>query len=180
MRKACIKRLFQDEEERKIATCEVAKFLGCSDDYNDHQSIQDRGEMGPRDWWATHGASTPLIQSLALKLLGQPSSSSCSEKNWTRYPFIHSLIKNKIPSEHAKDLIFVHTNLRLLSRRTPEYMYGESKMWNVSGNSFDLMDDFGLEFANYSLNTPECENNSFVDECFGREYDAGSSRLDEC
>lgn len=39
------------------------------------------GTMEPKSWWAIFGAETPILQTLALKLLGQPSSSSCDERN---------------------------------------------------------------------------------------------------
>ncbi|KAK6791464.1 hypothetical protein RDI58_010545 [Solanum bulbocastanum] len=34
-------------------------------------------------WWANHGVSAPLLQQLANKLLTQPASSSCCERNWS-------------------------------------------------------------------------------------------------
>ena len=58
----------------------------------------------------------------------------------------------------AEDLVFIHSNLRLLSRRTPQYMKGETKMWDIAGDSFDSFDDIGeLEIAQLSLDEPELE-----------------------
>nr|VDD24747.1 unnamed protein product [Brassica oleracea] len=34
--------------------------------------------MDPKKWWANVGAQTPFLQTLAFKLLGQPSASSCA------------------------------------------------------------------------------------------------------
>ncbi|CAN7042951.1 unnamed protein product, partial [Brassica rapa subsp. trilocularis] len=34
--------------------------------------------MDPKKWWANVGAQTPSLQTLAFKLLGQPSASSCA------------------------------------------------------------------------------------------------------
>jgi len=45
------------------------------------------------------------------KLLAQPCSSSCGEKNWSTDSFIHSLKRNKIP-HGAEVLVYVHSNLR--------------------------------------------------------------------
>ena len=47
--------------------------------------------MEVKCWWAIHGASAPMLQKIAFKLLGQPSSSSYSERNWSTYSFIHSM-----------------------------------------------------------------------------------------
>ncbi|KAK3228260.1 hypothetical protein Dsin_008122 [Dipteronia sinensis] len=110
-------------------------------------SMNDRSLMGPVKWWINHGASTPTLQSMALKLLGQPCSSSCCERNWSTYNFIHSMKRNKITPQRAEDLIFVHNNLRLLSRRSQTYNESVSHLWDVGGVGFDSMD---MDNAGYS------------------------------
>ncbi|XP_075636967.1 uncharacterized protein LOC142609272 [Castanea sativa] len=37
--------------------------------------------------------------------------------------------RNKMAPAHADDLVYVHSNLRLLSRRNEEYIHTETKMW---------------------------------------------------
>jgi len=60
--------------------------------------------------------------------------------------------------KRAEDLVFIHSNLRLLSRRTPQYMKGETKMWDIVGDAFDSIEDVGeLEIAQLSLDEPELE-----------------------
>ncbi|KAL7162516.1 hypothetical protein ACSBR2_042915 [Camellia fascicularis] len=81
----------------------------------------------PISWWANHGASTPLLQGLAFKLLSQPASSSYCERNWSTYGPIHSIKRNKLASSRAEDLVFVHCNIRMLSRKKKEYKEGPSK-----------------------------------------------------
>ena len=69
--------------------------------------------------------------------------------------------RNKITPKRAKDLVFVHSNLRLLSRRRPEYTTGESKMWDIGGDNWD--EPFGgpelLKIAYLTLDEPEMETN---------------------
>ena len=116
--------------------------------------------MSPVKWWVVHGTSAPMLQSIALKLLGQPCSFSCCERNWSTYNFTHSMKRNKLKPQRVEDLVFVHNNLRLLSRRSPSYNEGESKMWDVGGDDFDSMDieNVGLlKIANLSLDEPELE-----------------------
>ena len=102
-----------------------------------------------------------MLQTLALKLLGQPCSSSCAERNWSTYGFIHSMRRNRITPKRAEDLVFVHSNLRLLSRRRPEYTTGESKKWDIGGDNWD--EPFGgpglLEIAYLTLDEPDMETN---------------------
>lgn len=67
--------------------------------------------------------------------------------------------RNKITPQRGEDLVFVHTNLRLLSRRSPEYLLGDTRMWDIGGDSFDTMEGTVgvLEVADLSLNEPEME-----------------------
>ncbi|KAK9287264.1 hypothetical protein L1049_015677 [Liquidambar formosana] len=75
----------------------------------------------PISWWANHGASTPLSQALAFKLLVQLASSSCSsERNWSTYSSIQSIKRNRLTPKRSEDLVFVHCNLRLMSRKKEE------------------------------------------------------------
>ena len=81
--------------------------------------------------------------------------------------------RNKLTPQRADDLVYVHNNLRLLSRRSPNYNNlrllprrspnyneGESKMWDIGGDSFDSMniENAGiLEITDLSLVEPELE-----------------------
>jgi len=65
-------------------------------------------------------------------------------------------------SERAEDLVFVHSNLRHLSRRTDAYKKGETRMWDVGGDSFDSLSGVGLlEVAELSIDEPELQAVSF-------------------
>lgn len=157
-RNKCMRRYFPNAEERRMANLEYARFSGAMDAFSEHDSLHDRGEIDAKSWWLIHGVSAPRLQNLALKLLGQPCSSSCCERNWSTYSFINSMKRNKITPQRAEDLVFVHTNLRLLSRRSPQYKHGETKMWDVGGDAFGSFEDVGvLEVANLSLDEPELE-----------------------
>ncbi|XP_061356551.1 uncharacterized protein LOC133300978 [Gastrolobium bilobum] len=63
---------------------------------------------------------------------------------------------NKITPKRAEDLVYVHSNLRLLSRKTPSYAQGTNQMWDIAGDTFDSLDDIrDLQFASLSLDEPE-------------------------
>ncbi|GJN06885.1 hypothetical protein PR202_ga24657 [Eleusine coracana subsp. coracana] len=67
-------------------------------------------------------------------------------------------------NERAEDLIYVHSNLRLLSRSTDGYKKGDTRMWDVGEDSFDSLSGVGiLEVANLSINEPELQAVSFGD-----------------
>ncbi|XP_028116342.1 uncharacterized protein LOC114314098 [Camellia sinensis] len=165
MRNKCFKKYFPNLEERRVVNVEYAKFSGGLDMFGDFDSKIDRGVLDPLIWWFTHGSPAPMLQSLALKLVGQPCSSSCCERNWSTYSFIHSMKRKKMTPQRAEDLVFVHNNLRLLSRRSRQYIEGESKLWGVGGDAFDSLEGAGLlEIASLSLDEPDMEAVIFTDE----------------
>lgn len=154
----CFKRYFIDDDVRRQVNVEFANFSDGRQGFDDLDSLSDRGKMDAKTWWLTHGTFAPILQKVALKLLAQPSSSSCCERNWSTYSFILSLKRNKMTPHRAEDLVFVHSNLRLLSRNSPQYHNDETKMWDIGGDDFGALDDCGiLEVANLSLDEPDLE-----------------------
>ncbi|KAF7831478.1 uncharacterized protein G2W53_013811 [Senna tora] len=123
----CLKRYFPNSEDRRKVNIEFANFSDGREGFKDIDSLNDRSAMDAKTWWLVHGVHAPILQKIALKLLGQPSSSSCCERNWGTYSFIHSVRRNKMKPKRAEDLVYVHTNLRLLSRKSPQYKTGESR-----------------------------------------------------
>ena len=69
--------------------------------------------------------------------------------------------RNRITPKCAEDLVFVHSNLRLLSRRKEEYTKGNSKKWDIGGDTWN--EPFGgpglLEIAYLTLDEPDMETN---------------------
>ena len=59
----------------------------------------------------------------------------------------------------AEDLVYVHSNLLLLSRRNVEYVNTATKMWDIAGDSWNEGDIHGgagiLENATLTLDEPE-------------------------
>lgn len=164
-RNKCFKRYFEDITERTKVITEFGKFSGYVEAFSEYDSIHNRWHMDPYTWWCAYGAYAPSLQKLALRLLVQPASSSCCERNWSTYSFIHSVRRNKMVPQRAEDLVFIHSNLRLLSRRSSQYLQGETKMWDIAGDNFDSLDDIGmLGIANLSLDEPAMEAVLFTDE----------------
>ena len=59
----------------------------------------------------------------------------------------------------AEDLVYVHSNLPLLSRRNVEYVNTATKMWDIAGDSWNEGDIHGgagiLENVTLTLDEPE-------------------------
>lgn len=68
-RNNCLRRFFPEENERNKVIVEFANFSGCMGIYSSYDSLKARGILDPKIWWVMYGATTPTLQSLALKLL---------------------------------------------------------------------------------------------------------------
>lgn len=67
-------------------------------------------------WWETFGAHTPKLQQLALRVLSQGTCASPCERNWSTFSLIHTKRRNKLLPKNTEMLVFIHTNLRLISK----------------------------------------------------------------
>ncbi|KAL9680700.1 hypothetical protein QQ045_012479 [Rhodiola kirilowii] len=133
--------------------------------FGDPDAIKRRYTMDPTGRWVNFGTRVPLLQGFAIRLLGQPTSSSCAERNWSSYSFINSAKRNKLHPKRAEDLVFIHNNLQLLSRNNPEYLDERTKMWDIGGDEFGTLEDTAIfEFVDLSLDEPEMESVFFEDD----------------
>jgi len=110
----------------------VEKMLGphqgslAVEQFNVYQSVTTGfgGQMGAASaqrmsgcvWWQAYGASVPQLQFLAMRLLSQPASASSAEQSWSEYDYVHNKRRNRLKTEVANKLVYVHANLRLLNR----------------------------------------------------------------
>jgi hypothetical protein len=97
MRLSCFKKFFRSPRELAEVKEEYAKFSSCIEEFNDHDSIQDRWSSTPHSWWSNYGQDAPLLMSLAMKLLSQPTSSSCYERNWSILTIILFIVLKGMP-----------------------------------------------------------------------------------
>jgi len=65
--------------------------------------------------------------------------------------------------KRAKELLFVQSNLHLLSRNSSKYKEEEIKLWDITGDNFSLQDSGILQIASLSLDEPKLEE-VFLDE----------------
>ncbi|KAM3216215.1 hypothetical protein P3L10_025656 [Capsicum annuum] len=76
---------------------------------------------------------------------------------------IHNTKRNKLATSRIKDLVFVHYNLRLLSRKKEKYINGPSKYWDVGGDQFEVEDTIN-NLIELSINEPQLEGVVFDEE----------------
>lgn len=49
-------------EVRRKVNIDIANFSGGREGFDDLDSLNDRGKMGPKAWWLVHGAQAPILQ----------------------------------------------------------------------------------------------------------------------
>ncbi|XP_070045907.1 uncharacterized protein [Nicotiana tomentosiformis] len=159
----CFQRYFKNPNDLKKASLEHGAFCCGNGYFGEPHVIDVMGYEEPLSWWANHGVNAPLLQSLAYKLLSQLASSSCCERNWSTFSLIHSIKRNKLATSRAEDLVFIHYNLRLLSRRKEKYTNGPSKYWDLGGDYFNI-DESINDLVELSIDEPQLEGVFFEEE----------------
>jgi hypothetical protein len=144
--KKAFQRLFPSSQQTKVRE-EFACFVAGLEDFADISALEERSTMNLIKWWTCHGANGVYLQSLATRILSQVASSSLVERNWSTYGFIHSVKRNRLGSQKAEDLVYVHSNLCLVSRKGEEHTSGPHKEWDVDAESPDL----GLSLATLDI-----------------------------
>ncbi|XP_049936769.1 uncharacterized protein LOC126410604 [Nymphaea colorata] len=172
-RVACINRIFIDVHQNRRANDEFERFsTGIGEDVG---ATVDKDNYPSLSWWIKHGTAYPTLQYLAFRLLVQPATSSCSERNWSTYSQIHTIKRNNLTSKRAENLVYVHSNLRLLSRNKEEYREGETKYWDVNVDDFNLEQENELEVVNSRFEEPCIPSTSSIveEEEIGENDDLG-------
>ncbi|KAL2901126.1 Zinc finger BED domain-containing protein 1 [Bienertia sinuspersici] len=130
----------EDEEERKVLRHQLARFQAKEGIFGKLQAKYDAVSLSPIKWWNTYGAETPELAEIAVKVLSQPISSSSAGRVWSTYSFVHSIKRNRLNSLRADKLVFIHSNIRLLSRFTASYKQGPHRKWDIEPESSYLDD----------------------------------------
>ena len=84
-RKVALQRIFQDSALLAEVEDSFAEFSTSTGGFAGYDVIRDRGAKKSYSWRENHGATTPPLQQLAMRLLSQVTSSSCCERNWSTY-----------------------------------------------------------------------------------------------
>ena len=118
----------------------MAKFQQKEGIFGTNASKIDAVTMSPISWWSTYGSETPELAEIAVKVLSQPITSSSAERVWSTYSYIHNIKRNRLNALRADKLVFIHSNLRLISRFTKSYTNGPYRMWDIDPESSYIED----------------------------------------
>ncbi|GJT31913.1 putative hAT dimerization domain, ribonuclease H-like superfamily protein [Tanacetum coccineum] len=131
-------RIAENQEEDDLLRKQFATFTMKKALFALPGALMDAVTIDAVDWWSTYGSETPELTDVAKKVLSQPISSSYAERNWSTYSYIHSVKRNRLNNKRAKKLVYIHSNIRLLSRFTDSYKEGPLKKWDMNPQSTNL------------------------------------------
>ncbi|XP_074299373.1 uncharacterized protein LOC141630454 [Silene latifolia] len=130
----------EDAAEKTLLRQQLSAFQSKEGIFGTREAIADAIIMNPISWWNAYGSETPELADIAVRVLSQPISSSSAERVWSTYSFIHNTKRNRLNGARADKLVFIHSNIRLLSRYTTSYNQGPSNKWDINPES-DYLDD---------------------------------------
>ncbi|XP_057854505.1 uncharacterized protein LOC131064392 [Cryptomeria japonica] len=169
--RAAFKKTYQDEETRNIFMREFGQFVSAKN--HDVVALNARYGMDANEWWYVHGQGSVYLQPLAIKLNSQVASSSSAERNWSTYSFIHSVERNCLGAKKVEDLVYVHSNLRLLSHKDPGYSEGVTRNWDLALECADL-DATVAQLCQVSIDEAVMEFERDIASGSGIPFDIGS------
>lgn len=124
-------KISEDAAEQNLLRSQLNQFVMKKGLFALPQVQLDAVTMSPIDWWFSYGGETPELAEVAKKVLSQPISSSSAERNWSTYSFIHSVKRNRLNTKTADKLVYIHANIRLISRFCESYKTGPHCRWDM-------------------------------------------------
>ncbi|KAJ4971552.1 hypothetical protein NE237_004651 [Protea cynaroides] len=159
-------RLVSDSKKAALVRQQLSDFVSNRGVFARPQAIKDRETMSSLSWWDLHGVTAPELYGLAVRVLSQSVSTSCVERGWSTYEYIHDVKRNRLNSNMARSLIYVHYNNRLLTRYREDYE-GTYKDWDTIVSDDGLENDMkGIEDREHFLLYNEEEEVSIATSSF--------------
>ncbi|KAH7421084.1 hypothetical protein KP509_13G039800 [Ceratopteris richardii] len=97
----------------------------------------------PVDWWETYGYSTPVVTTIALRVLSQDCSVSARERNWSAYSLIHTKLRNRLSTQQFQNLVYCRANLKvahnLKTMRRPIQREDEEEIYRLLHKELEVV-----------------------------------------
>ncbi|KAL0285243.1 UNVERIFIED_CONTAM: hypothetical protein Sradi_7179300 [Sesamum radiatum] len=141
---------------------ETRLFRDRLESFGQELALETSKNTQPDEWWKLFGASAPNLQQLAIRILGQTSSSSRCEWNWSVFERIHTKKRNRLEHQRLNDLVYVHYNLKLKDR------------WFMQAKSYDPIDYESIDKINFWIVDDEEEpflNYEDIDNMLNEQLD---------
>ena len=131
---AVVERTAQAEREFQLYKRKVGAFSKPTAAVNAKQ-------MTPGDWWDQYGSHCPILCSMAPRVLDQPGSASCAERNWSIYGQIRAANRGRMGHPVADKLVFCHESLHLRHKLQDAGYAPEIEQWDSDEESEEEDDE---------------------------------------
>ena len=98
------------------------------------QANKDQDRLNPIEWWNIYDTSTTHLHKLAVRMISQVVNTSCIERFWSTYNFIHIMNRNNLNVDTVESWVYVNYKLRLLPHYCEE-MRNDKTYVTVENNS---------------------------------------------
>ena len=109
-----VEKLVLDPDEVVKVVSELELFRSGKGMFSKAVAKASAKQVPAYQWWSSFGASTPVLQQVAIKVLSRVASACSCEHNWSTFEFIHSRKRNRLEPARANALVYVFSNLRLI------------------------------------------------------------------
>ncbi|KAG0451262.1 hypothetical protein HPP92_026521 [Vanilla planifolia] len=131
---AAICKLHLNDEQADTVRVQFMSFVEKKGKFSSQTAKRDsrNPKINVLQWWKFHGGETRELRDMAFRVLAQSISATSIERPCSSYAFFHNTKRNHLSQSQADDLLFIHSNLRLLSRFNPSYKHGLHRKWDVN------------------------------------------------
>ncbi|KAF7144768.1 hypothetical protein RHSIM_Rhsim04G0118200 [Rhododendron simsii] len=91
-----INKMIIDPSEATKTRHQISDFVSDKGVFAQPQAIKDRATMQTLSRWHMYGGPAPELYSLALRVLSQGVYTSCAERCWSTYSYIHNVKRNRL------------------------------------------------------------------------------------
>lgn len=144
---AAIFKMYANDEQADTVRVQFMSFLEKKGKFSSATAKRDarNPKINVLQWWKFHGGDTKELRDMAFRVLAQSISTSSVERPWSTYSYIHNAKRNRLNASNADDLMYIHSNLRLLSRFNSNYKYGPHRKWDINPE-LPFMDESTLQW----------------------------------
>ncbi|GJY51329.1 hydroxyproline-rich glycoprotein family protein [Tanacetum coccineum] len=93
------------------------------------------------DWWIAYGASTPNLQTFAIKVLSLTCSATSYERNWGVFQHLHTKKRNRLAQGRLNDMVYVKFN------HVNEWLMGKIEDDSEDGDDLVYIDEEPSHFT---------------------------------
>nr|DAD42599.1 TPA_asm: hypothetical protein HUJ06_000829 [Nelumbo nucifera] len=97
-----------DSKEAFMVRQQLSDFVSGRGAFACSQAIEDRETMAALSWWNLYGVTTSELYNLAIRVLSQSVRTSYVERELSTFWYIHNVKRNKLNSNRADSLVYVH------------------------------------------------------------------------